>query len=306
MSASSVRWVPLLALVTILLRSGPAHCEAMPPAEVAFAEGRRALTAGDLARARAHFEASYRLEPAVGTLLNLAVCEEQLGLLLSAQSRLEEAKRRAQPGDKRLASIEERRARVAARIPSVTLRLRRADAGVQVAIDGRSVAASSLGRPLQLDPGTHEVTCLRAGQRVCTERVAVSEGRATEVWLDVPPARTARPSVKIPIAARKVATRSAPQKTYGYVAGGVGVSALALAIAGAVQVLHYERVMSRHCDASGCDDQGLDAAASGRTWAHVGTIGTAVAVLGLGTAGWFLIAKPTSPSSAQVTAGARF
>lgn len=38
------------------------------------------MQAGDLAKARALFVRSYRLDPAVGTLLNLAMCEERLGM----------------------------------------------------------------------------------------------------------------------------------------------------------------------------------------------------------------------------------
>lgn len=49
-------------------------------AEQAFQDARQAMQAGDTAKARALFLRSYRLEPAVGTLLNLAMCEEKLGM----------------------------------------------------------------------------------------------------------------------------------------------------------------------------------------------------------------------------------
>lgn len=48
-------------------------------AEAAFREAKIAMSAGDLAKARAFFLRSLRLDHAVGTLLNLASCEEQLG-----------------------------------------------------------------------------------------------------------------------------------------------------------------------------------------------------------------------------------
>ena len=202
-------------------------------------------------------------------------------------------------------------AALAARIPSLTLRFRNGDAGVHVTLDSRPVAPASLGTPLRVDPGTRTVTCSRAGERVCAERITVSEGQAAEVWLDVPPTEAGRPSAaaaaSFPQAVKKPSARHRPEKTYGYVAGGIGISALALGIFASARILHYKDVMSRHCDASGCDAEGVEASDSGQVWSYVGTIGTAVGVVGLGTAAWILvIAEPTSASSAQVMAGGRF
>lgn len=48
-------------------------------AEVAFQDAKRAMAAGDYAKARALFRESLRFDRAAGTLLNLALCEEKLG-----------------------------------------------------------------------------------------------------------------------------------------------------------------------------------------------------------------------------------
>jgi hypothetical protein len=48
-------------------------------AEAAFAEARAAMNANNLPRARDLFVESYRLDPAIGTVLNLATVEEKLG-----------------------------------------------------------------------------------------------------------------------------------------------------------------------------------------------------------------------------------
>src|SRR5262245_31877335 len=53
-------------------------------AEALFEEGRSALAAGDLDLACARFRESNRLDPAVGTVLNLADCEEKRGKLATA------------------------------------------------------------------------------------------------------------------------------------------------------------------------------------------------------------------------------
>ena len=48
-------------------------------AETLFVEGRQLFAQGDFAKACPKFEESNRLQPAVGTLLNLALCAEKAG-----------------------------------------------------------------------------------------------------------------------------------------------------------------------------------------------------------------------------------
>src|SRR5687767_11843809 len=63
----------------------PAAASAQPPqgdaaaSEALFREGRRLMKAGDYEGACPKLEESLRLDPALGTLFNLASCEEQLG-----------------------------------------------------------------------------------------------------------------------------------------------------------------------------------------------------------------------------------
>jgi hypothetical protein len=52
-------------------------------AEALFAAGREAIRRGDYQAACPMFAESNRLDPAVGTVLNLAICEEHLGQLAS-------------------------------------------------------------------------------------------------------------------------------------------------------------------------------------------------------------------------------
>ena len=74
-------------------RFGPApradSMEPMPPveAEQLFREGREAMKRADYALACPSFERSLALDPALGTLLNLAVCEEKRGRLGQALAR---------------------------------------------------------------------------------------------------------------------------------------------------------------------------------------------------------------------------
>ena len=53
-------------------------------AEALFTEGRALATSGKCAEAIPKFQASQKLDPGVGTLLNLAECYEQVGKTASA------------------------------------------------------------------------------------------------------------------------------------------------------------------------------------------------------------------------------
>src|SRR5689334_6484425 len=63
-----------------VIREAPvASRDAMALAERFFEQGRAAMARGNFADACVAFEKSARLDPAVGTLANLAMCQERLG-----------------------------------------------------------------------------------------------------------------------------------------------------------------------------------------------------------------------------------
>src|SRR5262250_2040825 len=91
----------------------PALASAAAPADVAaadalFREARAAARRGDHATACPKFRASYRLDPTVGTLLNVADCEEHDGHLVDALKRFEEAFGRLAPADDRVPYVRSR------------------------------------------------------------------------------------------------------------------------------------------------------------------------------------------------------
>ena len=73
--------------------AGPSHAdEKSAEVESLFADGKRLIEEGKPALACPKFLASYKLEPRIGTLLNLATCYEKNGQLASAWTRYVEAK----------------------------------------------------------------------------------------------------------------------------------------------------------------------------------------------------------------------
>jgi hypothetical protein len=172
--------------------------------EALFQDGRRLMKAHDFAAACPKFEESQRLDPAVGTLLNLADCEEQVGRTASAWQHWLAAADQLPAGDKRRTTALGRASaieKVLARL-SVTL-APSAPSDAVVKRDGIALGSGSLGAPLPVDPGRHVVVVSASGHddRETEVTLRAKEQRAVVVEAgpisDVPAsakAETPRPS----------------------------------------------------------------------------------------------------------------
>lgn len=170
--------VTMVVLVSSLLAQAPVRSEASR----AFDEGRAAMKANDLGRACPLLEKSFTLEPALGTLLNLATCFEQQGKMASAWVRFNEATSWAQRTReaKREAFATERATALKARVSWLSLS---ASSAALVKVDAVKLAVSP-GVPVALpvDVGVHIVTREQAGFAAWTTQVQVErEGVTTTV-----------------------------------------------------------------------------------------------------------------------------
>src|SRR5262249_13811244 len=138
----------------------PAPPEEPPsPAAKLFTEGRAQLEAGKIAEACATFARSYELEPtAIGTMLNLGACTEQLGKLATARAWYARAEARATA--LKLAESEalakQRGAALAGKVATLTVRIADMPADARVTLDGKPLATSELAR-IEVDAGHHAI-----------------------------------------------------------------------------------------------------------------------------------------------------
>src|SRR5579872_5133428 len=197
----------------------PITLERSAAAEALFRDGRGLAEAGDDARACPFFAESFRLDPALGTLLNLATCEENTGKLASAWEHYGELLDRSADDDPRHAIALQRKAVLVRQLPWLTITLARAPAGTRVVHDGMELSTPSLGMPLPVDPGAHEVVVLAPGHVVRTYDIHV--GRGERAALTVEPG----------------APTAAPSHTAGYVVLGSGMAAIAVGAALGVSAL---------------------------------------------------------------------
>lgn len=291
-----------------LLAASELHAQSSDPAaaEALFREGRTLMTAGEYARACEKFSESNRLDPAIGTVFNLADCEERRGHLARAWTLFQEVLQRLPDGDERRAIAAGRSKNLEARLPRLRIRLGDgAPSGTRVERDGVELGGASLDTPLPVDPGAHRVVVRAPGHADAEFRVTLSSGESRELVVVPGAATKAQGSVK-----PGVPTESS-QKTVGLVIGGIGLAAIVGGAITGAMVLGKKSTVDQNCDSSKrCNDRGLDAADSGKTLGVITTVALAAGGVALG-AGTFLVlsAAPSDQhgaASASATLFGRF
>ena len=256
------------ALLIALLHAPGARAQDRDPAaaEVLFREGRAAADAGDHAKACTKFRESNRLDPAPGTVFNMADCEEKLGRIATAWTLFSEVIQKLPATDERHGISSKRAAALEPRLPRLTISVA-AGADARVFRDGVELKAGSLDTPLPVDPGKHVLAIEAPGRARAERTIEIAEGASRHETLEPGPAvaTTPRPAE---------GSSSSTRRTLGWVAGGVGVAGLAVGGVTGILVLGKKSVVDEHCDdAKKCDTTGIDAADAGKTLGTISGVG---------------------------------
>ena len=284
---------PAVLSVALLAAALPAAAQGSDAAaaEALFEAGRQAMAREDYASACKNFEDSQKLDPAIGTIFNLANCEELRGRLASAWQRFTEVAQQLPDTDDRRVIALERADALKERLPYLTLRF---DSSVppdaRVARDGIAIGAAGLGVPLPVDPGEHDIVVSAAGRKDKAFRVSLALAEKKE--LDVTAGDPVPVAPTGPPAARPSDERGGPPLV-GYVLAGVGVVGVAIGAVTGVMALDRKRIMKDDgCDSDGntCRTQtGVDAASSGEILSTTSTIAFAIGGVSLGVGAYFLL-----------------
>lgn len=175
-----------LALALRLAMSGTVRADESP-AERMFREARALMLQSRFAEACPLLEESQRLDPHVGTLLNLAACHERQGRVASAWVEYQKAliAARAEGQTERAALAESRIKVIEPRVPWLRVAVSSAGDDVIVALDGSTLAHAAWDKELPVDPGAHLVTATRRGTRLFEERVDLREGDHRTIVVEV-------------------------------------------------------------------------------------------------------------------------
>jgi hypothetical protein len=180
-----------------------------------FREGRRLADSGNFALACEKFEASHKVQPAPGTLLNLADCEESRGQLTRAWHDFLSLADALPETDERKAVALERARTLERSMPRLRVRLARASFDARVFRDGVELGEMTLGVALPVDPGHHFVVVKEPGFHERAYTVVVKRGEERDLQVE-----------------HGVASRVAdPKRVVGWTLAGVGVASL---VAGAI------------------------------------------------------------------------
>ncbi|MEZ4302613.1 MAG: hypothetical protein R3B70_47240 [Polyangiaceae bacterium] len=153
-------------------------------AQALFDEARRRMKAGNFAEACPMLAESQRLDPATGTLFNLADCYEHVGRTASAWTMFIDVAARMKV-DNRPEHEKKARQRAAALEPKLTrmtIQVGSPAAGLEILRDGVVVGSALWGTAMPVDPGSHTVSARAADRKPWETTLEVKgEGHTTEV-----------------------------------------------------------------------------------------------------------------------------
>lgn len=273
-------------------------------ADETFHAGRELMKDGKLAEACPKFEESQRADPASGTLLALAYCQELSGLLASARANYlaaaDLAKKEGQGEREKAAS--ERAEALGRRVSSLTIVVPAAltqQSGLKIKRDGIELERSSYNVPMPLNGGAHVVEVTAPG-RERWAGVVTLQSEADRKTLELPllepealavievagPRHAAAPRY-VPRPVESPSIRRMRQVSLGLGLGSAVGAGMGIAFGIAAKSRNDASNRDGHCDASGCDAYGaerrnaaLDAARLS-TWSFVaaGALGASALIL---------------------------
>lgn len=318
-----------LALAFILAPALPSVCWAQSSsdqaaAEALFNQGRNLMAAGQYSTACPKFVESERLDPAPGTLLNLATCYEKNGQIASAWVTFKEAATAARKADQpeRARMAHDKVAALEPNLPTLTIVVPPAAdrPDLQIRRDGEIVGRPEWGTPIPVDPGTHSVEATGPGLKTWQSSAAIG-GPSVKASVEVPvlePAPPAEPAPGEPKPSQFISPvppapntegvggvkASAPpgstQRAIAWVAGGLGLAGIAAGgIFGGI-ALSDKTTAGSHCVGSGvCDQNGFNSLRNARQAAAASDIAFAAggALLVTGLVLYVTAPRPRSPTA---------
>jgi len=235
-------------------------------ADELFQEGRQRLARGDVASACPLLAESFRLDPATGALLALALCHERAGQLASAQREYAEVATRSRREGRldRHDAARERAAALERELSTLTMSHSTGTEGLAVRLNGAVVDAAELGKPMPLDGGDHLIEASAAGKKPWRAHVMLAaRGDAKTILIpalegvDQPPLAALAPPARVPSSAVRSraafeSSRLSADEWVGLGTIGVGVVGLGIGTVFAVKAATADEAPNESCDGDGC------------------------------------------------------
>jgi hypothetical protein len=267
-------------------------------AEGLFSEGRQLMEAGNYEAACQRFDASRKLEPALGATLNLAACYEKLGRTASAWLEFKSAAaeaRRVGDAERHAAAL----AHAAVLEPKLSrLSIRLADPAISVWRNGELLSAAVLTSAIPVDPGSHRIEARAPGKQPWTKTVQVgADGTSAEVHIPRLVELTSEPSPS--------SGSGNTQRTLAWVSGGVGLAGVGTGVVFALlSASTWSDAKSGCLDyPNDCTTEAVSQEERARTQATVATVASITGGVGLALGALLFLTDSSDSESVELMVG---
>jgi len=299
----TLRAAALAACLGLVL---PARADT-PSADAAqglFDEAKALLGAGRASEACPKFEESQRLDPALGTSLNLADCYEKEGRLGVAWLTFRDAAAQARSGGHLDAAevAEERGRDLAARLPKLVIDVRGAERtpGLSLQRNGSAVRREDFGQPVPAEPGTHHVLASAPGRESWVGSVVIGEAPNT-TYIEVPElASLVRTHTPVPVEQSRPKRWDA-RRTAALAVGGVGLAGVVVGSVYGFTSIARGNDADEFCDGPRCrNPKGVRLRSDAQDAGTIATVAFAVGVLGAAGGTFLWLSAPASDAGTSV------
>lgn len=301
-------------VVFAVLAAAPARAQdRRAEAESLFEEGRALMSQNRAEDACPKLAESHRLEPAIGTLLNLATCYERTGRTASAWARYREAiplaarsgnANRERYARDHAAALEKKLSKLTIIVPPEN-----AVPGLTIARDGQSQSQPTWGSAIAVDPGEHVVEARADGYVTATIRVTVGKDVDHQTVTVPPLAKDA--AIKLnyvePPPPRVESPRASSSPVFpilGWSFAGTGAASVIVGgVMGAVAISRNDDARALCPTDTTCSTEGLKLTSEAEDFALASTVlfAAGVALVGAGVT-MFLLAPRSSTTAVRAPA----
>jgi hypothetical protein len=285
----------LLPAVALMVLPAIAYAQAQTAAQALFDDGRRLLKEGNVPAACAKFAESQRLEPAGGTLMNLASCHARSGKTATAwleftdaltQATRDGREDRVQEAKRQLAELEPQLARITVTVDPT------APKSIEVLLDGTRLGAGAWGTALPVDPGDHEVSASAPGFVTFRTHATIASKERETIAV---PALAPAPAEQAHEGTERTASRP---PVLGWALVGVAILGIGAGTYFGLDAAKKKDDGESRCTPAGCTSEGasLLRQANGSAWGS--NIGFAIGGIALLGAAYLFFIRPSSTTSA--------
>lgn len=302
--------IPLVAAVLfapVAAQAEPSK-EDVAKADQLFREAQILVQKGNLTEGCAKYAESQRLDPANGTLLNIALCHEKEGKLGTAFKELQELQgllsgSKSQDDVQRLRVVEARLKALDKKLPRLQLDTSELPKDAAIMVDSVNITDPSIAMPI--DTGSHVVEITAPNKKAAKKSFDVTGPGVTTLKIealadDAPPPPPPPPEPPPP--PPPPPSFWTGQRVLGIVLIGVGVAGAGVGTIFGLDTFSKRDQRDQHCRGTKCDITGINLHVAAQNSALTSTIAFAAGgvALGVGTI-LFLTGGPkkTAPSSVE-------